>query len=200
MELNRPIILFVDREHRYTPADLRAGNPDAWRSFVAESAIPVKSAVRRVAGSTQDPDDIRQVAYLRMVRSGIKDGNPVAYASVVARHAAIDAGRQRIQYMPFGEGEEERIVSTAPGVEEEALGAVNHQVFHTALEQVGLENPDQREVLILLAQGYKDGEIAAELGVKLSTVRTRIHRARTTLRNSASKESLAAALGILETK
>lgn len=198
----------MSKENSYTLADLRAADPTAWSSFVEDSKGSMRGAVRRVAGDQLDPQDMAQEAFLGMWRSGVKDGNPVAYATTAARNASITHVKRRVKYVPFEDGGEDRIVSTAPSVEDEALGPVEgklteagQQVFHTALEQVGVTNSDQRQVLVLLAQGYKDTEIAVELGWKLATVRTRIRRARQTLKSTEGSEAaLADALGILETK
>lgn len=56
----------------------------------------------------------------------------------------------------------------------------------TRVVDLGRLTPPQREMALLLADGYKPGEIAAKLGITPATARWRLHQLRKSLRGSAA--------------
>lgn len=88
--------------------------------------------------------------------------------------------------------EEEELQTVAGAVWEEPLGRVLNQEIIAELKSACEElKPPYREVALAhFAGGKTAGEIAAETGAGISTVKTRIYRARELLKKSIGKELL----------
>ena len=92
------------------------------------------------------------------------------------RHESIDKPKA------LEEGEVKReLPSHRPGPEDATLALERRRILEKGLEQLG---EDHRTVIVLRdLQGQAYDEIAATLGVAPGTVKSRLHRARTELKN-----------------
>jgi len=79
-----------------------------------------------------------------------------------------------------------------PGPRRRKLGLTEREAGRRALLEVAAQlTPEQRDVFLLQADGYKYPEIAGKLGISITTVRERMRRARERLRAAATKDESA---------
>jgi RNA polymerase sigma-70 factor, ECF subfamily len=152
----------------------------------------------------RDPEDAKDVLQdtLLAVARGVKDFRGAASVSTwlytIARSFCIKK-RRRSKFAPEQEdsldaepgGEAARIADTARGPEESLAG----RQIEAALDQaIGALAPIYREVLVLRdVEGLTAPEVAEVLGIRVEAVKSRLHRARVSVR-----ESVAPLLGVPE--
>lgn len=133
----------------------------------------------------EDAQDTAQEAILIALERSIEQNGEDAlfgYTDKTARRKLIDLSRRnkmkRRRHVPIiDEGTFNLHESTLP--EKETI----HRERMTAIrEAIRTLNIDQQEIMLLLAQGYSNEEIAERTNTNAVTVRTRISKARTKLR------------------
>ena len=143
------------------------------------------SLAYRLCGNHQDAQDLVQEVLLR-VRRGLhtyRPGNLEGWLSRITTNTFLDRVRKqkRRPTVPLPD-EPDRVIGGSPGVEAEM--AAKDLPDH--LQQLLLElPPDYRAVIVLkdvLSFSYE--EIAEMVGVPVGTVRSRIHRGRSRLREA----------------
>ncbi|MDG3042808.1 RNA polymerase sigma factor [Roseicyclus marinus] len=164
-----------------------AGRPPATaRAFIA--LLPdLRRSARRLSRSAEDADDLVQETLLRvwsrlaMAQTGASDAPPVtdlrAYAFATLRNCARTRGRG----VPPGDH-----AGTAPDPDETADAGADPEAdlaARRALAALDRLPEDQRALLRLRAvEGLSYAEIAAETGLPLGTVTSRLSRGRRALR------------------
>jgi RNA polymerase sigma-70 factor (ECF subfamily) len=143
--------------------------------------------VRRLVGNAEDAEDIAQEALLRMVRthervlkrSGRAKPNLTGWLYTIARNLCIDHLRRRRERA----ASDAEIATTAsreptpPAIYERA---VELDTLRKALQKLPTH---YREILDLrFSEGLSYRDIGARLGVPITTVEARLHRARRMLR------------------
>ena len=157
--------------------------PPAWDDIVREHGDRVYRLAYRLSGNAHDAEDITQETFIRVFRSldGYRPGSFEGWLHRITTNVFLDLvrRRQRIRMESLPE-ETDRIAGREPSPE---------QAFHDAnLDpdlQAALDDllPEFRAVVVLCdVEGLSYEEIGATLGVKLGTVRSRIHRGRLALR------------------
>ena len=90
--------------------------------------------------------------------------------------------KQRIRFDALSEDASARLASAAPGPEQQVQDAMFDDDIQRALDALP---PDFRAAVVLCdIEGLTYEEIAATLDIKLGTVRSRIHRGRSLLREA----------------
>ncbi len=145
----------------------------------AESGFlkPLQAFVRQRMPSAADADDVVQTVLLRMVesREAPVRASVHAWMRTVARNAIADFHRARIRALE--EFEEEEHATEAPKADAPEI------VECLAPLLAGL-GPSDRTILERVdLRGESQADIARELSVSLSTVKSRIQRARARLKN-----------------
>jgi RNA polymerase sigma-70 factor (ECF subfamily) len=174
----------------------RVGDADqaALASFYDRTSARVYSLVLRILGDRTSAEEVTVDVYMQAFRQAPgydpTRGTPMAWLLNLARSRAIDrarADRRRQRYLvPLGE--DAQPVSPSRGPDESLSGADLARVVRAALATLGAE---QRLALEMAHySGLTQGEIAAELGVPLGTVKTRMRTGMMALR-----ERLRAVLG-----
>lgn len=166
-----------------------AGRPPATaRAFLA--LLPdLRRSARRLSRSAEDADDLVQETLLRvwsrlaMAQSGACDAAPVtdlrAYAFATLRNCARTRGRGVPPGEPAGTGPDPDETVDAGADPEADLAA------RRTLEALDQLPEDQRALLRLRAvEGLSYAEIAAETGLPLGTVTSRLSRGRRALRRA----------------
>lgn len=171
-----------------TPAaDNRTGQTawaaPAWEDIVREHGDRVYRLAYRLSGNQHDAEDITQEAFIRVFRSldSFQPGSFEGWLHRITTNVFLDMvrRRQRIRMESLPE-ETDRIAGREPSPEAAFDAANLDPDLQAALDDL---LPDFRAALVLCdVECLSYEEIGQTLGVKLGTVRSRIHRARQALR------------------
>ena len=137
---------------------LLAGHPDAERAD--EAAGAVLDALLAATGAVADLVDPERM---------------LPWLLALTRNECLRRARTVLRDQPL-------VPDTAPSAEEEALRQLEAQAVAAAIAQLPA---DQRSVLILRdVQGYSGPMVAKALGLTVPAMKSRLHRARSTVRES----------------
>jgi RNA polymerase sigma-70 factor (ECF subfamily) len=162
------------------------GGPHDWASIVAEHSGRVYRLAYRLTGNRQDAEDLTQDVFVRVFRSleTFEPGNFAGWLHRITTNLFLDKERRasRIRMHGFAEGAEHQILGSEILPEE----AVHDSGFDPDIEAALTSLPEKFRVAVVLCdiEGLSYDEIADVLGVKVGTVRSRIHRGRTQLREA----------------
>lgn len=156
----------------------------SWEELVREHADRVYRLAYRLSGDAQDAEDLTQETFIRVFRSlsNYQPGTFEGWLHRITTNLFLDMVRRRNRIRMEALPEDyDRVPASGPGPE---------QVYHDA--RLGLQlqaaldslPPEFRAAVVLCdIEGLSYEEIGATLGVKLGTVRSRIHRGRQALRD-----------------
>lgn len=155
----------------------------AWEDIVRDHGDRVYRLAYRLAGNQYDAEDITQETFIRVFRSldSFKPGSFEGWLHRITTNVFLDMvrRRQRIRMESLPE-ETDRIAGREPSPEAAWDAANLDPDLQAALDDL---LPEFRAALVLCdVEGLSYAEIGQTLGVKLGTVRSRIHRARQALR------------------
>lgn len=156
----------------------------SWEEIVAEHSAKVYRLAYRLTGNRQDAEDLTQDVFIRVFRSldSYVTGNFDGWIHRITTNLFLDRVRRKSRFRidPFGEGAEERLTSSEllPEI------AVHDAGFDPDIDKALAALPEDFRVAVVLCdvEGLSYEEIADVLGIKLGTVRSRIHRGRNQLR------------------
>jgi RNA polymerase sigma-70 factor (ECF subfamily) len=162
-----------------------AWEPPSWDEVVRAHSARVYRLAYRLTGNRHDAEDLTQDVFVRVFRS-LADYTPGTFEGWLHRittNLFLDRVRraQRIRFDALPE-DHDRL----PG-RERTPDQVYEETHLTDDVQAALDAlaPDFRAAVVLCdMEGLSYEEIAATLGVKLGTVRSRIHRGRAQLRDA----------------
>jgi RNA polymerase sigma-70 factor (ECF subfamily) len=167
-----------------TDADAQAWTPPSWEEIVSTHSARVYRLAYRLTGNQHDAEDLTQEVFVRVFRSlsTYTPGTFEGWLHRITTNLFLDQARRktRIRFDALAEDAESRIPGREPGPEQSfELNNLDLDV-QAALEELP---PDFRAAVVLCdLEGLSYDEVAEALGVKLGTVRSRIHRGRTMLR------------------
>ncbi len=170
--------------------DRGEGAMPSWSELVEEHADSVYRLAYRLSGDRQDAEDLTQDTFMRAFRS-LKSYRPGTFSGWLHRittNLFLDMVRHRgtIRMEALPE-DYDRVEGTRVGPE----GAFEMNNLDPALERALDDLSPEFRVAVILCDGldmtYE--EIADTLGLKMGTVRSRIHRARTQLRASLARSA-----------
>ena len=158
--------------------------PPTWEQVVREQSGRVYRLAYRLTGNQHDAEDLTQEVFVRVFRS-LSSYTPGTFEGWIHRitvNLFLDGvrRRQRIRFDALADDASDRLPGGEVGPERAYEHAnLDHDV-QAALNELA---PDFRAAVVLCdIEGLSYEEIAATLGVKLGTVRSRIHRGRAQLR------------------
>ena len=166
----------------------------SWDEIVAEHSTRVYRLAYRLTGNRHDAEDLTQEVFVRVFRSlhTYTPGTMAGWLHRITTNLFLDGARrkQRVRFDALLEGAAERLPSALPTPEAAQLD----QMFDADVEAaLGSLPPDFRAAVVLCdVEGLSYEEIADVLGLKLGTVRSRIHRGRTQLRQALAHRAPAA--------
>jgi RNA polymerase sigma-70 factor (ECF subfamily) len=173
------------RSDETTPA-FAAWVPPTWDEVVRNHSARVYRLAYRLTGNRHDAEDLTQEVFVRVFRSlsSYQPGTFEGWLHRITTNLFLDQVRrkQRIRFDALAEDADDRLPSTDVGPER----AYEHRNLDDDVQRaLDALPPDFRAVVVLCdIEGLSYEEIAATLGVKLGTVRSRIHRGRAQLREA----------------
>jgi RNA polymerase sigma factor (sigma-70 family) len=156
-----------------------------WEQVVRDHSARVYRLAYRLSGNPQDAEDLTQETFVRVFRS-LADFSPGTFEGWLHRittNLFLDMvrRRQRIRFDALPE-DTERLPGRAPSPEQVYADTHLDPQVQAALDAL---SPEFRVAVVLCdIEGLTYEEIAATLGIKLGTVRSRIHRGRVQLRQA----------------
>jgi len=143
---------------------------------------------RYLSGSAVEAEDLVQEAYARALRAAptfAEGTNLRAWLFRILRNAFID-GRRRAR-RTADEDAAESAAEEAPFAHEPLLGDVEMEALRGAVaadieRALAALTADARAVVLLDLEGFSEGEIAGIVGCAVGTVKSRLSRARDSLR------------------
>jgi RNA polymerase sigma factor (sigma-70 family) len=171
--------------------------PPSWEQIVSTHSARVYRLAYRLTGNQHDAEDLTQEVFVRVFRSlsTYTPGTFEGWLHRITTNLFLDMvrRRQRIRFDALGDDAAERLPSREPSPAQ----AFNDTHFDADVQQaLDTLAPEFRAAVVLCdIEGLSYEEIAATLGVKLGTVRSRIHRGRSHLRSALQHRAPAARPG-----
>ncbi|CAM3888570.1 RNA polymerase sigma factor SigE [Smaragdicoccus niigatensis] len=162
-----------------------------WDELVREHADRVYRLAYRLSGNPYDAEDLTQETFIRVFRS-IKSYQPGTFEGWLHRittNLFLDMVRRRGRiHMEALPEDAERVPGLRPSPEQEYADSRLDPDLQAALDSLA---PEYRAAVVLCdIEGLSYEEIGATLGVKLGTVRSRIHRGRQAIRDYLAAHEL----------
>src|SRR3954452_19172759 len=158
--------------------------PPTWDEVVRTHSARVYRLAYRLTGNPHDAEDLTQDVFVRVFRSlsSYTPGTFEGWLHRITTNLFLDQVRrkQRIRFDGLADDAAERL----PGREPTPAQVFDDQHFDADVQRaLDALPPDFRAAVVLCdIEGLSYEEIAATLGIKLGTVRSRIHRGRAQLR------------------
>jgi RNA polymerase sigma-70 factor (ECF subfamily) len=156
-----------------------------WEQVVEEHSARVYRLAYRLSGNPHDAEDLTQETFIRVFRSlaQFTPGTFEGWLHRITTNLFLDMvrRRQKIRFDALPE-DTERLPGRAASPEQVYEDTTLDPQIQAALDALP---PDFRVAVVLCdIEGLTYEEIAATLGIKLGTVRSRIHRGRVQLREA----------------
>jgi RNA polymerase sigma factor (sigma-70 family) len=160
--------------------------PPSWEAVVREHSARVYRLAYRLTGNSHDAEDLTQEVFVRVFRSldTYIPGTFEGWLHRITTNLFLDMARrrQRIRFEGLADETEARLGGSEPTPAQAFDDRHLDGDIHAALMALA---PEYRAAVILCdIEGLSYEEIAESLGVKLGTVRSRIHRGRAQLRKA----------------
>ena len=160
--------------------------PPSWDEIVRTHSSRVYRLAYRLTGNRHDAEDLTQEVFVRVFRSlsTYTPGTFQGWLHRITTNLFLDLARrrQRIRFDSLPDDAPERLPGSEPSPAEAYDDRHLDADIQAALEALP---PEFRAAVVLCdIEGLSYEEIAATLGVKLGTVRSRIHRGRSQLREA----------------
>ena len=154
---------------------------------VREHSARVYRLAYRLTGNPHDAEDLTQEVFVRVFRSlsTYTPGTFEGWLHRITTNLFLDQARrkQRIRFDALADDAAERLPE--PRAPPDAGASTTHTSTPTCRQALDALPPEFRAAVVLCdIEGLSYEEIAATLGVKLGTVRSRIHRGRAQLRKA----------------
>ncbi len=173
----------------FDATDGKAGMP-SWEELVREHGDRVYRLAYRLSGNAQDAEDLTQDTFIRVFRSlqNYQPGTFEGWLHRITTNLFLDMVRRRNRIRMEALPEDyDRVPSDGPSPEQAYHDARLAPDLQSALDSLA---PEFRAAVVLCdIEGLSYEEIGATLGVKLGTVRSRIHRGRQAIREYLSEHS-----------
>ena len=165
----------------------------SWDDLVRQHADRVYRLAYRLSGNQHDAEDLTQETFIRVFRSvqSYQPGTFEGWLHRITTNLFLDMVRRRARIRMEALPEDyERVPAAAPNPEQIYHDARLGPDLQAALDSLA---PEFRAAVVLCdIEGLSYEEIGATLGIKLGTVRSRIHRGRQALRDYLAAHQLSA--------
>ena len=158
--------------------------PPTWDEVVRDHSTRVFRLAYRLTGNRHEAEDLTQEVFVRVFRSldTFRPGTFEGWLHRITTNLFLDSTRRRrrIRFEALPENADDRLAGSMPAPELSFTDALFDDDIELALQAL---KPEFRVAVVLCdVEGLSYEEISAVLGVKIGTVRSRIHRGRSTLR------------------
>lgn len=158
--------------------------PPTWEEVVRDHSGRVYRLAFRLTGNRPDAEDLTQEVFVRVFKSLAKytPGTFEGWLHRITTNLFLDQARrkQRIRFDGLTDEATERLSSNEPSPERSFEMAHFDKDVQRALGELP---PDFRVAVVLCdVEGMSYNQVAETVGVKVGTVRSRIHRGRALLR------------------
>ena len=164
--------------------DVLMADPN-FRELVEKHTNMVYSVALRMLGNPHDAEDATQDTFLSAFKS-LKSFRGQSSLSTWLYRIAVNSCLMRLRkekntrYLVDTGYDDMNVPDLAPGPEKAAVNAELHERIQEGLSRLP---PDMRAAIVLRdVQGLSGEEAAAALGVRVETLKTRLHRGRVLLR------------------
>jgi RNA polymerase sigma-70 factor (ECF subfamily) len=169
-----------------TPETGSEWQPPSWEEVVTEHSARVYRLAYRLTGNRHDAEDLTQEVFVRVFRSlsSYRPGTFEGWLHRITTNLFLDQARRkaRIRFDALAEDADSRMPGRIAAPDTHMLDGQFDDDVEAALAELP---PDFRAAVVLCdIEGLTYEEIADVLGVKLGTVRSRIHRGRAMLRTA----------------
>jgi RNA polymerase sigma factor (sigma-70 family) len=156
----------------------------SWEAIVTDHSARVYRLAYRLTGNLHDAEDLTQEVFVRVFRSlhTYTPGTMEGWLHRITTNLFLDQARrkQRIRFDALSDEAAGRLPSMLPTPDVAQMDRMFDADIEVALASLA---PDFRAAVVLCdVEGLTYEEIADVLGLKLGTVRSRIHRGRAQLR------------------
>lgn len=155
----------------------------SWDEVVRQHGDRVYRLAYRLSGNQQDAEDLTQDTFIRVFRSlsSYQPGTFEGWTHRITTNLFLDMVRRRARVRMEALPEDyDRVPGDDPSPEQAYVATHLDPDLQAALDALA---PEFRAAVVLCdVEGLSYDEIGATLGVKLGTVRSRIHRGRQALR------------------
>jgi RNA polymerase sigma factor (sigma-70 family) len=161
--------------------------PPTWDEIVRTHSARVYRLAYRLTGNPHDAEDLTQEVFVRVFRSlsQYTPGTFEGWLHRITTNLFLDQVRRkaRVRFEPLPD-DAERV----PGNSPEPGRVLDERLFDADVQAALDALPADFRAAVVLCdiEGFSYDEISATLGVKLGTVRSRIHRGRALLRRALS--------------
>ncbi len=156
----------------------------SWDEIVRAHSTRVYRLAYRLTGNQHDAEDLTQEVFVRVFRSlaTYTPGTFEGWLHRITTNLFLDGARRRQRIRFEGLGDE--VAHRVAGAEQSPAQVWDDSHLDGDIQAALLAlPPDYRAAVVLCdIEGFSYEEIAATMGVKLGTVRSRIHRGRAQLR------------------
>lgn len=163
--------------------DAGGWRPPTWDEIVRQHADRVYRLAYRLSGNQHDAEDLTQETFIRVFRSlaNYQPGTFEGWLHRITTNLFLDLARRRARVRMEALPEDaDRVPGDVLSPEQAYVAGHLDPDLQAALDELP---PDFRAAVVLCdVEGLSYEEIGATLGVKLGTVRSRIHRGRQALR------------------
>ena len=174
-----------------------AAGPDAWEAPSWESIVQDHSArvyrlAYRLTGNQHDAEDLTQDVFVRVFRSlnGYTPGTFEGWLHRITTNLFLDQVRRKQRIRMDSMGDSDAQYAARGELHDPERGYDHANLDHDIQRALGSLAPEYRAAVVLCdIEGLSYEEIAVTLGIKLGTVRSRIHRARSQLRTLLAHRS-----------
>ena len=158
----------------------------SWDEVVTQHSARVYRLAYRLTGNPHDAEDLTQEVFVRVFRSlsSYTPGTFEGWLHRITTNLFLDQARRKskIRFDALADDAETRMPGRVPSPDVQFADQHFDDDVEAALADLP---PDFRAAVVLCdIEGLSYDEIADVLGLKLGTVRSRIHRGRTMLRKS----------------
>ncbi|WP_017541832.1 MULTISPECIES: RNA polymerase sigma factor SigE [Nocardiopsis] len=166
--------------------DFEQWEPPSWEDVVANHSARVYRLAFRLTGNKHDAEDLTQEVFIRVFRSlsTYTPGTFEGWLHRITTNLFLDMARRkaRIRFEGLADNADERLQGREPSPAQSYDDRHFDADIQAALDALPAEF--RAPVVLCDIEGLSYEEIAATLGVKLGTVRSRIHRGRAQLRKA----------------
>jgi len=158
----------------------------SWEEVVTQHSARVYRLAYRLTGNPHDAEDLTQEVFVRVFRSlsSYTPGTFEGWLHRITTNLFLDQARRKskIRFDALADDAETRLPSRSASPDVQVVDGMFDDDVEEALAELP---PDFRAAVVLCdVEGLTYEEIADVLGLKLGTVRSRIHRGRTMLRRA----------------